>query len=145
MMKSFAVALITGLTLASWAGGAQSPDLVPTITTYAGPSLPVNGGPAITQAIENPTSVISDGAGGFYFASGSHNKIYRVSSSGTLTFAVGTGRTGFTGDGGPATSATLAYPVSMALDANGNLFIADHRNHRVRKVSPAGIITTVGG
>jgi NHL repeat len=133
------------LMLFSWAGMTQSPDAVGTITTFAGPPLLANGAKAITQAIDNPESVISDGAGGFYIVTGAQNRIYRVTSNGNLSVAAGTGAPGFSGDGGPAASALLAYPLSAALDAAGNLFIADHRNHRIRKVNRSGIITTVAG
>ena len=55
------------------------------------------------------------------------------------------GTTGYSGDNGPATSAELYYPYGVALDASGNLYIADVGNNRIRKVSPSGIITTVAG
>src|SRR5262249_8095260 len=57
----------------------------------------------------------------------------------------GTGVNGFSGDGGPATFAQLNFPSDIALDSTGNLFIADNANHRIRKVSTSGIITTVAG
>jgi trimeric autotransporter adhesin len=62
-----------------------------------------------------------------------------------ITTVAGNGQMGFSGDGGPATSAMLNYPWALALDAAGNLFIADGLNNRIRKVSPGGIITTVVG
>jgi hypothetical protein len=64
---------------------------------------------------------------------------------GTITTVAGTGQRGFSGDGGPATAAPLNWPRGLAVDAAGNLYIADHYNHRIRKVSPDGIITTVAG
>ena len=57
----------------------------------------------------------------------------------------GNGTGGFSGDNGPATSAELATPAGVALDASGILYIADIYNNRIRKVSPSGIITTVAG
>jgi sugar lactone lactonase YvrE len=125
-------------------GFAQSSS-TSTITTYAGPPLPVSGAQAITQAFDFPSSVIADGAGGFYFASYLQHRIYRVDSGGTLSVIAGSGAQGFGGDGGPATSAHLSYPVGVAVDGAGNLFIADLQNNRIRKVSPVGIITTVAG
>src|SRR2546426_306077 len=64
---------------------------------------------------------------------------------GTITTVAGTGPRGFSGDNGPATKARLDEPIGIAIDAAGNVFIGDGANSRVRKVSPAGIITTVAG
>jgi len=112
------------------------------IITYAGVvPLAVSGAQATTQQIDQPASVISDAAGGFYFAS--VGRVYRVAADGTLAVVAGTGTAGFSGDGGPAFSAQLGIPSHLALDAAGNLFIAD--GNRIRKVSSAGIISTVAG
>src|SRR5262245_25177990 len=118
-----------------------------TITTYAGlgRALPDNSAPAITQAIGFPSSVIPDTAGGFYLASSDHHRIYRVAGDGTLTVIAGTGIEGFSGDGGPATSAQLNNPRQLAMDEAGNLLIADGGNNRIRKVTPDGAISTVVG
>src|SRR5688572_20689924 len=70
------------------------------ITTYVGPPLPVDGAQAITQAIDQPSSVVPDGAGGFYVASASQNRVYRVAADGTLTPIAGNSSNGFSGDGG---------------------------------------------
>jgi sugar lactone lactonase YvrE len=64
---------------------------------------------------------------------------------GTLLVVAGTDLKGFTGDGGPATQAQVDSPIGLAFDTEGNLFVADHENHRVRKVTPEGIISTVAG
>jgi sugar lactone lactonase YvrE len=115
------------------------------ITTYAGPALPANGALAITQAIDRPQFLATDGAGGFYVASMFQNRVYRVTADGRLSLAAGTYSPGFSGDGGPATSAQLNYPRGVAVDTAGNLFIADTGNNRVRKVTPGGAIFTVAG
>ena len=231
------------------------------ITTYAGRgrTLPVSGAQAITQAIDDPVSVVADAAGGFYIASSQQHRIYRVGADGTLTAVAGTGirglfrrrrsrhcppssmacatwrwmgaatyssptatmvafarlpqtvssarlpaserwasaataaplpppsstgrgwcgcgwrrqsvhrrlrqqphpqgdssgiittvagngESGFSGDGGPATAARSSHLASgVAVDGAGNLFIADSQNNRIRKVTPAGIISTVAG
>src|SRR5262245_25162488 len=124
-------------------GLAQSP----TITTYAGVgrALPDSSAPATTQAIGFPSSVIPDGAGGFYLASSDHHRIYRVAGDGTLSVMAGTGIEGFSGDGSPATSAELNDPRQLAVDGAGNLFVADTFNNRIRKITSAGIISTVAG
>src|SRR5437764_11797341 len=64
---------------------------------------------------------------------------------GTIITVAGTGQAGFSGDNGPATKARLDFPIGIAIDAAGNVFIGDGANSRVRKVSPDGIITTVAG
>jgi sugar lactone lactonase YvrE len=115
------------------------------ISTYVGPQLPVNGALATTQAIDQPGSVVADGAGGFYVSSSGQNRVYRVSANGVLTLWAGVGTPGYSGDGGPATAAQLDSPAELALDAAGNLFITDSGNISIRKVTPAGIISTIAG
>src|SRR5215831_1113375 len=115
------------------------------ITTYVGPALPNSGSRANSQTLGVPQGVATDGAGGFYVASSTQNRVYRVTSDGTLTIIAGSGSPGFSGDNGPASSAQLSYMHGIATDAAGNLFIADTSNNRVRKVSAAGAITTVAG
>ena len=116
------------------------------ITTYAGgPPLPVSGQPAVTQAIAVPGSVAPDGAGGFFVSSRYQNRVYHVGADGTLTLTAGSGKPGSSGDGGLAISAQLYAPTGVAVDGAGDLFIADTGNSRIRKVTPAGTITTVAG
>jgi sugar lactone lactonase YvrE len=118
------------------------------ITTYVGPQLPVNGDWATTPDIGKSLSVASDGAGGFYFISQVQSQIsqvYRVTADGRLSFVAGNGTSGFSGDGGPATSAQLSSAYGIAIDTAGNLFIADTANARIRKVTPSGVISTVAG
>ena len=86
-----------------------------------------------------------DSSGNLFIADGYNNRVRKVSSSGIITTVAGNGTQGFSGDDGPATSAELAFPVAVALDASGNLFIADLYNNRIRKVSTTGTITTVAG
>ncbi len=115
------------------------------ITTYAGPPMPVDGALATKQSIDYPSAVAPDGAGGFYVASRAQNTIYRVGANGTLTRVAGNGSQGYAGDGGQATAAILNTPQGIAADLAGNLYIADTYNHRVRRVTPAGVISTVAG
>jgi uncharacterized protein (TIGR03437 family) len=86
-----------------------------------------------------------DAAGNLYIADTSNNRVRKVSASGMISTVAGTGSSGYSGDGGPATSAQLNEPFGVAVDASGNLYIADTYNNRVRKVSTSGIITTVAG
>ncbi len=107
-----------------------------------------DGGAATSAEIQTTTSDIAfDSAGNFYFADGPNNVIRKVAVlTGIITTVAGNGTNGYTGDGGLATSATLALPDGVAFDDSGNQYIADFGNHVVRKVTTAtGIITTVAG
>ena len=74
------------------------------------------------------------------------NSVYKITSPGQISIYAGTGVAGFSGDGGPATSAELNFPVSIALDGQGNLFIADSSNNRIRRVdATTGQVTTYAG
>src|SRR5437867_2170289 len=116
-----------------------------TITTYAGPPLPVLGALATTQYFDRTEGIAPDSAGGFYFSSSPENRVYRVAADGVLSLIAGTGTSGFSGDGGPAVSARLSYPGNLVVDGGGNLYIADWGNDRIRKVNTDGIISTIAG
>ena len=103
-----------------------------------------DSGPATSALLNLPFDVASDVDGNLYIAD-SNNRIRKVSLDGMISTVAGNGNFGFSGDGGPATSASLRSPEGMAVDAVGNLYIADSSNLRIRKVNPDGIITTVAG
>ena len=133
------LALLCMLLLA-WGVQAQ------TITTVAGSGmLGPEGVPATSIHINQPGATAVDGAGNLYIADPGNNRIRKVDASGTITTVAGNGTPDFAGDGGPASSAQLYYPTSVAVDGAGNLFIADYGNHRIRKVDASGTITTVAG
>ncbi len=104
-----------------------------------------DGGPATSAQLNYPRGLAIDGAGNLYITDKVNNRIRRVSPSGTITTVAGIGAPTFGGDGGPATSAALYQPEDVAVDGAGNLYIADQMNNRIRRVSAAGIITTVAG
>ncbi len=117
------------------------------ITTVAGGGTggSGDGGPAVNAQLIEPFGVAVDGAGNLYIAEFGASRIRKVSSNGVLTTVAGNGVTGYRGDGGPATDAALHSPWGVAVDASGNLYIADTDNNVIRKVSGGGIITTVAG
>ena len=97
--------------------------------------------------IAEPTGVAIDADGNIYIADGLHHRIRLVTkSTGIISTFAGTGTDGFSGDGGQATAANLNLPRNVALDAAGDVYIADTDNHRIRKVTKStGVITTVAG
>jgi sugar lactone lactonase YvrE len=116
------------------------------ITTVAGTNyvVPATGIKATDAPLGSADAVAVDGAGNLYVTDTFDQIVVRVSPKGTLTVVAGNGNAGFSGDGGPATSASLNLPLGLAVDANGNLYIADSNNNRIRKVAN-GIITTIAG
>jgi uncharacterized protein (TIGR03437 family) len=104
-----------------------------------------DGGSATTAAFRLIEGLAFDAAGNLYIADKGNNCIRKVDANGTVTTVAGNGTAGSLGDGGLATAAQLNSPVDMLVDANGNLYIADQGNNRVRKVTPAGIIGTYAG
>jgi uncharacterized protein (TIGR03437 family) len=119
-----------------------------TVTTFAGNGATTfvgDGGPATRASLFNPRGVAADASGNVYILDSTNNRVRKVDSSGVITTVAGNGNTLFSGDGGPATSAGLSTPMAIAVDSAGNLFIADTGNNRIRKVTPAGIISTVAG
>jgi len=120
------------------------------ITTVAGNGsfgFSGDGGPATSAQLKNPFSVAPDSAGHLYIADLGNQRIRKVDTgTGIMTTVAGNRSFGFSGDGGPATSAQLHAPLDVALDSAGHLYIADLGNRRIRKVDTGtGIITTVAG
>ena len=128
------------------------------ITTVAGSgpisfnsgSFSGDGGPATAATLNNPEGVYVDDTGNIFIADTGNHRVRKVETSGVITTFAGSGDAGtdfgdFSGDGGPAVQAQLGRPSDVYGDDAGNIYIADSVNHRVRKVDPSGVITTVAG
>lgn len=115
------------------------------ITTVAGGGSAGDGGPAEEAELTDPQCVEVAADGSLYVAERSGNRIRRIDANGTISTVAGTGTAGFSGDGGPATSAQLDGPTGVHVGADGSLYISDYRNSRLRKVDTAGTITTYAG
>lgn len=119
-----------------------------TISTIAGTGtagFSGDGGPATQAQLNLPSGVALDGKGNIFVSDRSNNRIRVIDSKGNIRTYAGSGKDGFRGDNGPALQASIDRPFGIALDRKGNLYIADRRNNRVRKVNTQGIITTVAG
>jgi sugar lactone lactonase YvrE len=120
------------------------------ITTIAGTGMQgfsSVSGPASAAHLDSPKGLALDTANNLYIAD-THNHVIRKLSLTTniLTKIAGNGAPGFSGDSGPATSAQLDLPIAIAVDAQNNLYLADARNHRIRRIDAAtGVITTIAG
>lgn len=126
----------------------------PKLTTVAGDGGEQlgDGGPATEAGFCGPNDVAFDTAGNIYISDGGiycsgpgGHTVRKVDPHGTITTVAGTGKEGFSGDGGPATKAQLNVPIVVAVDQKGNLYITDESNYRIRKVDKDGIITTFAG
>ncbi|MCB4792555.1 MAG: carboxypeptidase regulatory-like domain-containing protein [Elusimicrobia bacterium] len=128
--------------------GIRKVSILGIITTIAGTGVSGyagDGESANLAQIDSPYGVAVDVLGNVYIADLINNVIRKVSTLGIITTIAGTGTWGYSGDGGPATAAQLDSPFGVAVDASGNIYIADNGNHRIRKVNASGIITTISG
>jgi sugar lactone lactonase YvrE len=118
------------------------------ITTVAGngtAGFRGDDGPAASAELNYPAAVAVDGGGNLFIADTRNQRIRKVTPHGIISTVAGNGLAGFTGDDGAASLAQIDEPHGLAVDGNGDLFIADTNNHRIRKITPAGIISTVAG
>jgi autotransporter-associated beta strand protein len=117
----------------------------PIITTAAGsgPQFLGNGGPATSAGLGSLMG-LTFRSGNLYICDSDHNIVVKVASA-IATVVAGNGTVGFSGDGGPATSAALHTPIGTVFDSSGNMYIAEFDNGRIRKVTPTGVISTFAG
>ena len=116
------------------------------VSTIAGRShFAGDGGPAAAAVLHRPVGVVQTSDGTIYFTDRANHRIRKIANNGMISCIAGTGDPGFSGDGGPALQANLYFPDSLAVDSSGNLLFVDQNQRRVRKITPAGIISTVAG
>jgi uncharacterized protein (TIGR03437 family) len=124
----------------------NSSGVIATVAGNGNPGFSGDQGPALSASLNEPSAVVVDAGGNLFVADSGNFRVRRVSSGGFITTVAGTGNVGFAGDGGSAVNAELSVPLGLAVDASGNLYIADTLyNARIRRVSPSGIITAVAG
>ena len=119
--------------------------IISTVAGTGSASFSGDGGNATQAALNNPYGITVDAAGNLYIVDQSNHRIRKVTAEGIISTVAGTGSASFSGDGGNATQAALDNPSGIAVDAAGNLYIADSSNHRIRKIAIDGVITTVAG
>ncbi|MEU0162336.1 RICIN domain-containing protein [Streptomyces sp. NPDC006261] len=117
------------------------------ISTVVGAGAGYRGdrGPAVSAQLNCPREVAVDAAGSVYITDAANHRVRVITTDGKIDTVAGTGTAGYSGDGGPAAGAQLNYPLGVAVDSTGILYISDHGNHRVRKISTDGKISTVAG
>ncbi len=94
-----------------------------------------DGGSAVSATLNYPTGIVGDALGNLYISDSYNHRVRKVDVSGIITTLAGNGSAGFSGDGGPASVASLNFPTGISLDRNGNIYLADEWNHRIRKIN----------
>lgn len=121
-------------------GIISSPIGTPQVNGFSG-----DGGAATSAQFQNMIGVSVDANSNIFIGDAGNNRIRKVTTAGIISTSVGTGVSGFSGDAGQATAAQINTPSGTVFNASGNLFISDHYNYRIRKVTTAGMISTAVG
>ncbi|MEO8413297.1 MAG: gliding motility-associated C-terminal domain-containing protein [Ginsengibacter sp.] len=119
--------------------------IVTTVVGNGTPGFSGDGGQALAARLGGAYKVIFDNAGNMFIPDNGNSRIRKVNSAGIISTIAGNGTIGYGGDGGPAINAALAYPWTIAIDNANNIYVGDAGNYVVRKITPAGIISTFAG
>jgi sugar lactone lactonase YvrE len=117
-------------------------EVADTVVKTIGGGFSGDGNSATSATLVLPEAIAFDQSGNYYIADAGGNRIRKVNTAGKISTVAGTGVSGYTGDNGLATSATLYFPSGVAADASGNIFVADTFNHVIRKIGATGTIST---
>ncbi|MBS1584471.1 MAG: T9SS type A sorting domain-containing protein [Bacteroidetes bacterium] len=140
----YPIYVLLGIVWNSSIGFAQQPGYVYTVAGNGSPGYSGDGGLAVNAALNAPIAVCKDNVGNIYIADNGNHRVRKIDAvSKIITTVAGNGISGFSGDGGPATSAKMDGPIAVAADGAGNIYIVT--NGRVRKVNTSGIINTIAG
>lgn len=144
--RIFALSGAGCLLVVLWSLGASAQDqpAVVKVTTVAGGYIN-DGKPATSAALQSPTDAAMDSKGNLYISDSNDHRIRELTTAGVLTTIAGTGIAAFNGDGLPAKKTQINVPRGIVVDSNGNILFADAGNCRIRKISPAKIVTTIAG
>ena len=119
-----------------------------TINTFAGNGVATyggDGGPATAASLNRPIACFRDAAGNLLISDFNNHRIRMVNAAGVISTICGTGISGFSGDGGPASAARISSPEKILIDGAGNIYFSDFFNYCIRKINTSGIISTIAG
>ena len=119
--------------------------IIKTVAGTGAAGFAADGGPAISAKLNRPVGIALDAAGELYIADCYNNRVRVIDTGGNITTLAGAGTAGFSGDGGPAASASLNHPSGVSVDASRNVYISDWHNQSVRVVAASSTITTLAG